>query len=421
MSLKERIDSAIARFARWGWKGVWEWIAKSFRMVRCRWFITSNARRNRMTVPVRGITIVGPLTQSWSMSKTMRDLIVRLKEVGVPYQTFDTGATCDRVNGGDYQGLLTPRNEFNARKYALVLELHYSTFPRGLGPCCGRVCFWEADVAFKELCPCVQTSDMFVTMSDFNHQAIVRVFAEEKFPVEKLLYPLLPIPSVFTSSDIVRAKYGMKPEDFVVFSNFDLGSYQRKNPLGMLRAFSKAFPTQCNVKLMFKVNHAATCQKEMAEIDALARELGIEDRLVIVSSYIPQHDIYGLTNACDVYFSLNRGEGFGLGIAEAMSLAKPVVITDYGAPKEFCDNTNAVMIPFVRVAIKPGEYFMKVGTWPEPDVDAAAAALRRLHDDADLRQKIGLRARSTIEEHFSNVNFKKSVDALLDAADRLLQ
>lgn len=62
-----------------------------------------------------------------------------------------------------------------------------------------------------------------------------------------------------------------------------------------------------------------------------------------------------------------------------------------------------------------GEYFEKIGTWPEADTDAAAEALKRLYTDPILRQKLGDHAKRSIESHFSAGQFKSSVDDLLDA------
>lgn len=414
MKLSERLSGIAARLRRWGLKGVCEWAVKKVRMARNRQFIVANARRHGDTMPVRGITVVGPLTQSWSMSKTLRDFVIRLRECGVPCQTFDTGVISENVAKGDFDGLLTPRGEFDARKFSVVVELHYSTFPKGLGPKCGRLCFWEAEKAFPEFSPDPASSDFFLTMSDFNHVAIGKAFEESGFPVRKVLYPLLQVPRTFLGADEVRRKYTLPEGAFVVFSNFDLGSFHRKNPLGMVRAFAAAFVDAKDAWLVFKVNHAGEFGKELAEIKSLAAELGVGERLRIISAYIPQPDIYALTNAADVYISLNRGEGFGLGIAEAMSLRKPVVITDFGAPLEFCTKDNAMLVPFSRVAIKEGEYFMKAESWPEPDVDAAAKCLRILYEDSGLRQRIGESAEKTIASHFSDESFRRSVGTMVE-------
>jgi len=126
-----------------------------------------------------------------------------------------------------------------------------------------------------------------------------------------------------------------------------------------------------------------------------------------------------LTSACDAYISLHRGEGFGLGIAEAMLFAKPVIVTDWSASTEFCDEQTSIPIPYTLTPIDPSEFsilpYKGVTNWAEPDIDAAAVALRRLYDDPTLRQTLGKNGKQFIEEHFSAENFKKSINEFLNS------
>ena len=97
-----------------------------------------------------------------------------------------------------------------------------------------------------------------------------------------------------------------------------------------------------------------------------------------------------------------------------MSLAHPAVVTDWSATTEFCRPDNSMPVPYTLVPIKPWEYVECLKEWAEADVDAAAAALRRLYDDPALRAELGRRAQAFIAEHFSLSNFKASVNAFLD-------
>ena len=42
-----------------------------------------------------------------------------------------------------------------------------------------------------------------------------------------------------------------------------------------------------------------------------------------------------LIHCCDVYVSLHRAEGFGLGMAEAMKMGKAVIATNYSGNTDF--------------------------------------------------------------------------------------
>ena len=152
--------------------------------------------------------------------------------------------------------------------------------------------------------------------------------------------------------------------------------------------------------------------------ELLAKAMGgIDDRFMTINSYIPTADLYGLTNACDVYISLHRGEGFGLGIAEAMSLGKPVIVTDYSSTTEFCNKGNAILVPYKVVSVPQNATFhpnyLFVKKWAEPDICAAAKGLKRLYDEPEYREQLGKKAKTTIEEYFSLGNFKDSVMAFL--------
>ena len=134
----------------------------------------------------------------------------------------------------------------------------------------------------------------------------------------------------------------------------------------------------------------------------------------MISEYLPHAELYGLVAACDVYMSLHRGEGFGLGMAEAMLMGKPVIATDWSANTEYCRSESSFPIPYRLVPVKSDEYFTSMREWAEADVDAAADALRRCYDNPELAAMVGERGRLFIENHFSLENFKKSVDAFLD-------
>ena len=53
-----------------------------------------------------------------------------------------------------------------------------------------------------------------------------------------------------------------------------------------------------------------------------------------------------LMTSIDCYVSLHRSEGFGLGMAEAMALEKPVIATNYSGNCEFVTETTGYPIAF---------------------------------------------------------------------------
>ena len=178
-------------------------------------------------------------------------------------------------------------------------------------------------------------------------------------------------------------------------------------------AFAEALGDKPNARIVFKTMNANKFKAMSDRLHVLARELGIASKLITIDDFIPQEDIVNLTNACDVYMSLHRGEGFGLGIAEAMSLGKAVVVTNYSSTTEFCTSHNSIPIPYKMVAVRPDQIdfadYRKVTMWAEPDTTAAANALQRLYHDPAYLAELGEHARTFINDYFSPENFKRSV------------
>ena len=76
------------------------------------------------------------------------------------------------------------------------------------------------------------------------------------------------------------------------------------------------------------------------------------------------------------------------------------------------------MVPFKMVDVKPCEkdtfWYRNVKRWAEPDIKAAAEALKRLYEDEGLRARLGRNARDFILKTYSTERFRESVRAFLD-------
>jgi len=225
--------------------------------------------------------------------------------------------------------------------------------------------------------------------------------------------PVLPANTDRLPRDVVRAKYGYAPNDFVVFYNFDVGSFYRKNPMAAIRAFAEAFPKEPRAYLLFKIKGACLDDSRCQEMLFLAKEKGVSGRFRMITEYLPRRELDGLTDACDVYLSLHKSEGFGIGMAESMSLGHPVVATDWSANTEYCLTDNSMPISYRLVPIQPWEYPPCMKEWAEADEHEAARALKRLFEDECLRTVLGRRAREFIGEHYSVERFKEDVLAFL--------
>lgn len=245
--------------------------------------------------------------------------------------------------------------------------------------------------------------------SRFTQDAITRATT---LPVRVVPHPLLPLaPPAATS----RQKLGISPEAFVVVSAFHLGSsFARKNPLAAIRAFQGAFGTASDKVLVLKLIDPGTAPWALR---TLHKAVGEAPNIKIIDQLLPRHELMSLIAASDVVLSLHRAEGFGLVLAEAMQLGKPVVATGWSGNLDFMTRRNSALISCRLVPAKDpqGTYDHVDQRWAEPDVEEAAVWLRRLAENPALRTAIGRQASTDIKNQLALDVVSRSIADLLGA------
>jgi glycosyltransferase involved in cell wall biosynthesis len=191
-----------------------------------------------------------------------------------------------------------------------------------------------------------------------------------------------------------RAELGL-PEGFVFLFAFDFASvFERKNPLAVIDAFTRAWKGHSDVHLVIKTVGGDAHPEELRRLLAAA---SADPRVHVRDGYVTSEEHQALVAACDAFVSLHRAEGYGLHLAEAMALGKPVIATGYSGNLEFMDDTNSVLIGYDLVAIGSGhDPYPADARWAQPDIDAAADAMRMIVDDASCARTLGERAAADI-------------------------
>ncbi len=187
-----------------------------------------------------------------------------------------------------------------------------------------------------------------------------------------------------------RVELGL-PEGFVFLFCFDFDSvFERKNPLGTIEAFTRAFSAGEVPQLVIKSVRGDAHPEQLAQLrDAAASRPDVH----IIDGYVSTDDQHALMASADAYVSLHRAEGFGLTIAEAMSNGTPVVATGYSGNLMFMDETNSWLVGYELVGVAPGnDPYPTDAAWAEPDLDEAAAAMREIFTDQAAAKERGARA-----------------------------
>ncbi len=79
------------------------------------------------------------------------------------------------------------------------------------------------------------------------------------------------------------------------------------------------------------------------ELENLSEELGIKEKIIFAGFY---DDIPMMLSIIDIFVAPSITEGLGLGILEAMAMAKPIVASNVGGIKEILkDNETGLLVP----------------------------------------------------------------------------
>ncbi len=185
------------------------------------------------------------------------------------------------------------------------------------------------------------------------------------------------------------------PDGFTFLFVFDFFStLARKNPLGLVEAFRQAFAPGEGPQLLIKTLHAEH-RPEAAE--RLRHAAAGRDDIHLADAELSRAQLDTLFHRADAYVSLHRAEGFGLTLAEAMALGKPVVGTGYSGTTDFMTPANSWLVDYELVGVgEDAEHYPADARWAEPSVEHAAAALREIVDRPDEAHRRGERARRDI-------------------------
>ena len=210
-------------------------------------------------------------------------------------------------------------------------------------------------------------------------------------PVHVVHYPMtLPEPAPSRAS-----------ECFTVLTIFNMASsFARKNPLAAIDAFRRAFGDDPTTRLIVKYTNGGSYP---LGVHLLEEASAGTSNITLDGETRSSADIAELYGTSDVVISLHRSEGFGLTIAEAMCHGVPVIATNWSGNVDFFNAESGMPIGFHLVPARDpqGTYDFPEMTWAEPNIDEAAAALRRLRSDPSLRRRLATTARAVVHRHLS--------------------
>lgn len=232
-------------------------------------------------------------------------------------------------------------------------------------------------------------------------------------PVHLVSYPLEP--------DAIRRTERTGSAPFTVLVAFNVASnFTRKNPCAAIHAFRQAFGDDPGARLIVKFLGEASWPDGVRQMKLAA---GGAANIVMNNQVLDDSGVEALYQSADVVMSLHRAEGLGLTIAEAMMRGLPVIATNWSGNTDFFTPEAGIPVGFKLIPIDdpqgnyggPGVHWKKPAdaVWADADVEEAAAALRMLRADANLRQTLGAAGAKKAREFFEPARHVQRIKGIL--------
>ncbi|MBN1954764.1 MAG: glycosyltransferase [Anaerolineae bacterium] len=237
-------------------------------------------------------------------------------------------------------------------------------------------------------------------------QYLDEVWVGSRF-VQNTLAHVAPIPVLIMGvgmdrrpgSGVTPDVLGLPRDRFVFLFAFDMLSYiERKNPYAVVEAYRRAFgPDFSATTLAIKVTRLAQFPEHAERLRSAVDSVSG----LLIDRYLDRAELDGLFECCHAYVSLHRSEGFGMTIAEAMCLGKPVIATDYSGNTDYMNVANSYPVAYRLVELEQdcGPY-QQGERWADPDLDHAAAQMRHVFEHYDQALQKGRRAAADIAQWY---------------------
>lgn len=357
-----------------------------------------------------GINLIGNIKAETGLGQSCRLLAKELELTGIPLSIFH------------YNQLGTMRNDDDTWDNKISNDLPYGINiihinPHELGLAFVQLgqeiwnyrynigfWLWELEEFPDEWIPCFNLFNEIWTPSEFISKAIRK----------KTTLPVKTIPYYVTADikkEYSRESFGLPNDRFLFLMMYDSGSImERKNPIGVLRAFKKAFSAEnTKVGLVIKINNfTADDEKKIRSV------LEGYTNIYLIKETLNKDKVNSLIKNVDVFVSLHRAEGFGLVLAEAMLLGTPTIATNWSANTEFMNNDVACMVDAAVIEIdKDYGPFKKGNKWADPDLDQAAEYMRRLYLNKQFRLTKIINAEDNINDLLGHKQVVKIINEQL--------
>lgn len=219
---------------------------------------------------------------------------------------------------------------------------------------------WETTLLHKTWVDYINNSvDEIIVPSKFNVSTFkqsgvnkkINLWYHDIFPIEKSNVDMKKLYNSFELYNDGSFNKDVEEVESVIKSStiyYNISQYiNRKNIDQLLVTFCSRFSKSDNVCLLIKTNLENFDDKDSHtlryKIHSILKQFENHPNIILCFDNLNDQEINKLHELGDVYFTLNRGEGFGLCTYTAKKHGNRVICGNFGAEKEFLDSTDVLL------------------------------------------------------------------------------
>lgn len=333
-----------------------------------------------------GVNLFGLVRAQMGLGQSCRLLANTLEQAHIPYLLYDFALPTSLMRADDhtFDDKISDELKYNINLIHInpdEMRLLYTRLAPESWDYCYNIAFWlweleEIPESWKQYFPML---DEIWTPSEFISQSLRKVTS---IPVRTMPYWV----TAETEDQYDRSFFKLPADKFLFLTMYDSNStMERKNPMGAVTAFKKAFQQDDDgVGLVIKINNARS-----EDLDILRNALDGYRNVYYITETLAKVQVNSLTKACDAFISLHRAEGFGLVMAEAMLVGTPNIATNWSSNTEFMNNDVACMVDYTFKTLDCDcPPYKKGAVWADADLDMAAVYMKRLVKDRAYYERL---------------------------------
>jgi glycosyltransferase involved in cell wall biosynthesis len=345
----------------------------------------------------KGINLIGHFGKCLGLAQSARLIISSLQKQSIPFSLISEDSWASAHPTEHFPYPIT--NEFIYPVNLFCLDPnHNAKFVEKIDWNCVKdryniaLYFWETNRLPKKAKGWWYYLDEIWTPTHYVHE---HISIASPIPIYRIPLPV-ELPRV--SENMSKENFNLKNRFTFLFYFSFFSILNRKNPLAIVQAFKKAFPNRQDVQLVIKSQNGHHFPDQLK---GLLKEIDQDSRIVWLDQTMDAQACFDLMNVCDCYISLHRSEGFGLTMAEAMLLEKPVIATGYSGNLDFMNEENSFLCLHQLVPIGKGNFYPPKGVWADVDIDHAAFLMNHVfYHPAEAHSK-GQKGKEYILKHHS--------------------